>query len=277
MLGSLVSFSVVAVAGRETTKVLSVAEAMFWRNLVALAVLLAILLAFTRSFTALSTRQPARQIVRNGIHFAAQYAWLSAIALIPLAELFALEFTAPLWVALIAPLVLGERLTPVRILAALIGFGGAMIVAKPASATLGLGTLLALASALGFALSLVLVKQLLRTDKPVSVLFFMSLLQLVPSYALSWPAPQLPTGSTLNWMLLLAVAGLTAHYSLARAFSLADAIVVAPLDFLRLPLIAVVGAMLYAEPFDPVVLAGGAVIILANAVNMGGERMRKPG
>ncbi len=276
MMGALVSFSLVAISGREATRSLSVAEAMFWRNLVALVVLVAVVRLATGSLASFATRQPGRHLTRNVIHFGAQYAWLTAITLIPLAELFALEFTAPLWVALLAPLMLAERLTAARILAALIGFTGALIVARPATASLNLGTLSALASAFGFAISVIMVKQLLRTDAPVATLFYMSLIQIVPSFLMSWPAPHVPTGAALPWVATLALAGLTAHYSLARAFALADAIVVAPLDFLRLPLIAVVGALAYAEPFDPVVLAGGAVIILANAVNLWGERSRRP-
>jgi len=77
------------------------------------------------------------------------------------------------------------------------------------------------------------------------------------------------------WITMIALAGLSAHYSLVRAFSLADAILVAPMDFLRLPLIAVVGALIYAEPLDPIVLIGGAVVIAGNVLNLWGERRAK--
>ena len=90
---------------------------------------------------------------------------------------------------------------------------------------------------------------------------------LVLATGMTWPAPQTWVG-----LLGVAVCGLTAHYSLAKAFASADAIIVAPMDLLRLPLIALAGVLLYAEPLDPWVLAGGAVVVLGNTVNLWGER-----
>jgi drug/metabolite transporter (DMT)-like permease len=272
MMGSLVCFSLVAIGSRYASKELSVVEIMFWRNIVALAVLTAIVLATRRSLDLFRTEQIGRHFVRNIIHFAAQYAWLLGLTLIPLAQLFALEFTAPLWVALLAPLILKEKLTPVRLVAATLGFVGAMVVVKPASTSLSEGTIAALLAALGFAVSLIMVKQLVRRDSATTILFYMVFLQAFPSLALSWPTLHLPDPHILGWVVVLALSSLAAHFSLARAFALADAIVVAPLDFLRLPLIAVVGALMFAEPFDLMVLIGGGIIVAANLVNMWGER-----
>lgn len=272
MMGSLVCFSLVAIGSRYAAKALSVVEIMFWRNIVALAVLTAVVLATRRNLDLFKTGQIGRHLVRNVIHFCAQYAWLLALTLIPLAQLFALEFTAPLWVALLAPLILKEKLTPVRLVAATLGFVGALVVVKPASATLSQGTVAALLAALGFALSLILVKQLVRRDSATAILFYMVFLQSFPSLALSWNKLHIPEPHIFGWVVVLALSSLAAHFSLARAFALADAIVVAPLDFLRLPLIAVVGALMFAEPFDLMVLIGGGIIVAANLVNMWGER-----
>jgi drug/metabolite transporter (DMT)-like permease len=272
MMGALVSFTLVAIAAREASRDLSVIELMLWRNFGALLVLLAVVPLVTRRMISLRTAQIGRHVLRNIVHFLAQYAWLTGLTLIPLAQLFALEFTAPLWVAVLAPVLLGERLTRVRLLAALLGFIGALIVTKPGAAPLSEGAIFALASAIGFALSLILVKQLVRRDSATTILFYMMFLQTFPCLALAWPKLHLPEPAIIAWACLLAVSSLTAHFSLARAFALADAIVVAPLDFLRLPLIAVVAALAYAEPLDVLVLMGGGVIVAANLVNMWGER-----
>ncbi len=272
MMGSLVCFSLVAVGSRYAAKTLSVGEIMFWRNSVALAVLAGIVLLTTRSLALFKTDQIGRHLLRNVIHFLAQYAWLMGLTLIPLAQLFALEFTAPLWVALLAPLILKEKLTPVRLVAATFGFLGALVVIKPASTALSEGSAYALAAALGFAVSLIMVKQLVRRDSATTILFYMVFLQILPSLALSWSRLHVPEPAILGWIVVLALSSLGAHFSLVRAFALADAIVVAPLDFLRLPLIAVVGALMFAEPFDLMVLIGGGVIVAANLVNMWGER-----
>jgi drug/metabolite transporter (DMT)-like permease len=274
MMGALVSFTLVAIGAREASKDLSVVEIMLWRNLGALCILVVAVPITTGGFAPFRTRQIGLHITRNVVHFGAQYAWLMGLTLIPLAQLFALEFTAPLWVALLAPLILGERLTGVRMFAAVLGFAGALIVVKPFSEPLSEGAIYALASALGFALSLIMVKRLVQRDSATTILFFMVFLQTVPSLALAWPNLHVPPPHIAAWAGLLAVMSLTAHFSLARAFAHADAIVVAPLDFLRLPLIAVVAALAYAEALDPLVLAGGAVIVVANLVNMRGERRR---
>lgn len=272
MMGSLVSFTLVAIAAREASSVLGVPELMFWRNAIALGVMVVVVPLATHSFEPFKTTQLARHVRRNAVHFCAQYAWLMALTLIPLAQLFALEFTAPLWVALMAPLILRERLTGVRLLAAALGFSSALIVVKPGAAPFSNGMIAALFSAAGFALSLVLVKQLTSRDRATTILFYMVLLQTFPSLLLAWPKLHLPNTTILAWVFVLALASLVAHFSLARAFALADAIVVAPLDFLRLPLIAVVAAIFYAEPLDVLVLVGGSGIVAANLVNMFGER-----
>lgn len=272
MMGSLVFFSLVAIGSREATRELTVMELMFWRNLTALAFLSAIVMATTGSLATFRTPQLGAHMVRNVIHFAGQWAWLTGLTLIPLAQLFALEFTAPLWVAVLAPFILKEKLTRVRLLAAALGFAGALVVVKPGTASLTPGAIAALSAAVGFAVSLILVKRLIRVDSATTVLFYMVFLQAFPSFVLSWSNLHWPQTATLMWVIVLALSSLAAHFSLARAFALADAIVVAPLDFLRLPLIAVVAAMFYAEPLDPMVLVGGGVIVAANLFNMWGER-----
>lgn len=272
MMGSLVSFTLVAIAAREASKSLSVIELMFARNAGALAILLVVTLLITRDLASYRTQQLGLHAFRNVVHFCAQFAWLTALTLIPLAPLFALEFTAPLWVALLAPLLIGERLTAIRLLAAVLGFIGALIVIKPGAAPLTSGAVWALASAFGFAISLIMVKRLVRRDSATTVLLYMMGLQTAPALILAWSKLHWPASHVIVWCAVLAVSSLTAHFSMARAFRLADAIVVAPLDFLRLPLIAVVAALIYAEPLDPLVLVGGGVIIVANLVNMWGER-----
>ena len=197
------------------------------------------------------------------------------MTLIPLAELFAIEFTAPLWTALLAPLFLKERLTGTRLLAAALGFVGILIVVSPGSLTIGPGTIYAFVAAVGFALHYLMTKQLTRRDSAFLLLFYTHVIQGVMAIALTITSLKVPDPVTALWIVALTVIGLVAHYALARAFALADAIVVAPLDFLRLPLIAVVGVVLYDERLAPTLLAGAAVIVAANAINIWGERRRR--
>jgi drug/metabolite transporter (DMT)-like permease len=277
MGGALASFSLVAIAGREASRHVTTLELIAYRSWISLAMMLVIILASGAGLAAFRSQRSGLHLVRGAIHFGAQFSWLKALTLIPLAQLFALEFTAPLWVALLAPALLGERLTVARMLSALIGFAGVLVVVRPGQAALDAGTILALASAVGFALSMLTTKILTRSDGTLTILFYMFAVQSVVSLVLPLFVGGLAWPSSDGWIWTTAVAvfGLTAHFSLARAFAHADAMIVAPMDFLRLPLIAVIGVMLYREALDPYVLAGGAVVASANLFNIWAERRRK--
>lgn len=282
-MGALASFTLIAIAGREAAKGIDTIQLMLWRSVIGVLVLVAIVAVRRGGFGGLGTTRPGLHGLRNIIHWVAQFSWLYALTRMPLAELFALEFTAPLWVALLAPLIIGERLTTTRLMAVALGFIGILVVVRPGAAPLGEGTVFGLSCAIGFALSMMATKRLLATDSAFTVLFWMQAMQAMLgviivggghfSGLLALTKPDLPT---FGWIAATSVLGLTAHYALAKAFSLADAIIVAPMDFFRLPLIAVVGVVVYAEPLDPWIVAGAAIVILANLVNIRGERGQKP-
>jgi drug/metabolite transporter (DMT)-like permease len=193
--------------------------------------------------------------------------------MIPLAQVFALEFTSPIWVILLSPLLLGEKLTRARLLAAGLGFAGILIVARPDLTQLNPGVLAAAASAVFFASSSILTKALTRNENILTILFWLALMQF--GFGLIGAgydgAVSLPDRTTLPWLALIGCAGILAHLSLTQALSVAPASYVVPLDFVRLPVIAVVGAVIYAEPLDPYVLLGGAVIFAGIWINIRAE------
>jgi drug/metabolite transporter (DMT)-like permease len=252
--------------------VLSTIDLMFYRSVISLAILLIGIRLAGIDLGTFRTERLGLHTVRGIVHFVAQAAWLHALILIPLTELFALEFTAPLWVAVLAPLLLGERFTRIRAVAALLGFCGILLITRPGATSLSLGTMLALASAVGFALSIVGTKLLIRTDPPLSILLHMIVIQAVLSTLLSAPHLALPDAATACWLVGLGVFGLTAHFALVRAFVHADAMVVAPMDFLRLPMITVVGVFAYQEALEWAVLTGAGLVVVANLLNLWGER-----
>ncbi|MDP3959185.1 MAG: DMT family transporter, partial [Pseudorhodobacter sp.] len=198
---------------------------------------------------------------------------------IPLAQVFALEFTSPIWVILLSPLFLGERITPARALAAALGFAGILIVARPDFAALNPGVVAAAASAICFATTVILTKALTRGESIVSILFWLTLMQagFGAIGALADGVMHWPTSASLPWLVLIGLTGVFAHFCLTTALSLASASVVVPVDFARLPVIAVVAMMLYGEPLDGWVLIGGAVIFVANWINIRAEnRVKRP-
>ena len=261
MMGAVVSFSTMAVAGRAVFEELDVYQLMFYRSAIGLTLVVTYAACTRGGFTKFRTQRIKMHIVRNMSHLVGQFGWFFALGLIPLAQLFALEFTTPLWVAALAPLLLGERLTKMRLIAVSLGFAGVLIVLRPGLEAVSLGSIVMLIGSVGF-------------EQPVTILFYMALVQtpvglLLAFHDLNWPSPV-----TGLWLILVAVLGFTAHFCIVRAVSLADAIVVAPLDFLRLPLIAVVGVLLYGEPLELWVFVGGGLVLLGNYSNLMAERRK---
>lgn len=282
MIGAIVSFTAMAIAGRAALRGADVLVIAVWRTFFGFAILLAIVKLQAIPVGSLASRRPDLQVVRNLIHFTAQFFWLCALTRMTLAELTTLEFTAPLWVALLAPLLLGERLSALRIGAAVLGFIGVLVVVRPGVIAFGAGTPFALGAALGYALSMITTKRLLRGDSAFTILFWMQGLQVLIGLAVLLASGLvgygqglvIPDAITLVWIAVVGVLGLTAHYSLTMAFTHADAIIVAPMDFLRLPLVALVGVAIYGEALDFWVLGGGLIVVIANLLNIRGERPR---
>ncbi|GAB4386840.1 DMT family transporter [Albidovulum sp.] len=270
MSGSIAGFSALAVSGRQIGATLDTFEMMLYRSLIGFAVIVATAAA-TRRWSAISRHDLGLHLLRNLVHFAGQNLWLAALALIPLAQLFAIEFSNPLIVALLAPLLLSERLGAARLGAVALGFAGILMVARPfAAGGLSPGLLIALASAAAFAGTAILTKWLTARVSVLNILFWLSLMQ--SAFGLICAGIDgdiaLPGRDNAGWVVVMGLSGLVAHLSLTKALSLAPATVVMPVDFLRLPVIAVIGMAFYGEALDPWVLAGGAIIFLANWLNI---------
>ena len=269
MLGTITSFSVMAVAGREVSHALDTFEIMMYRSLVGVVIVVALASA-TGSFGQVQTARLGTHLIRNVAHFTGQNLWFLAVTLIPLAQVFALEFTTPIWVILLSPLVLGERLTPMRALAAALGFAGILIVARPDMAGINTGVITAASCAIFFAITIMLTKRLTRHEEIVSILFWLTGMQLIMGLITAGYDGDiaLPDATTGPWVALIGCAGLMAHYCLTKALSLAPATVVVPIDFVRLPTIAVVGMLVYGEAIDIWVLVGAVVIFGGNYLNL---------
>ncbi|MFP7673200.1 DMT family transporter [Marivita sp. S0852] len=269
MIGAIVSFTSMAIAGRAVSLTLDTFEIMMYRSLIGIVIVVA-LAASAGTLHQVRTRKPGLHFIRNVSHFAGQNLWFYSITVIPLAQVFALEFTSPLWVMLLAPFVLGERLTRSQVIAAVFGFIGILVVTRPSPDTVELGLLTAALAAIGFAGSAVLTRKLTRTETITCILFYLTVMQAVLGLGFAGFDGDiaLPTAANLPWVVIIAIAGLVAHYCLTTALSLAPATIVMPIDFTRLPVIAIVGVVLYSEPLDPFVLLGAAIIFGANYYNI---------
>lgn len=276
--GAIASFAMMAVAGRVIQEEFNTFQLMAWRSAVGLAIVIVLLWFSRRGFAQVRTRKPWLHVWRNIFHFTGQNAWFFALTMIPLSQLVALEFSNPVWVALLAPLVLGERLTRRKLIAVALGFAGVLIVAQPGAQPLNIGHAAGLLAAFGFALNTLWTKRIMSYDTVLCVLFWMTLSQTVMGLVLGLPGGfPWPSAGMLPWLLIVGVSGLTAHFSLTTALSHAPASLVAPMEFLRLPVLSVLGMILYAEPLLIAVFLGGGVILAANLVNMGVGTARRHG
>ena len=270
MGGAVLSFSTMAIAARELLAHMGPFQILFVRSLVMMAIVLVIVAQATDAVTA--TRRLPLHVFRNVIHFGGQYCWVFAIGALPLATVFAIEFTMPVWTAILAALILKERLTRNRIVMLVLGLAGVLIILRPGFGLFHPAALVALAASLFYAGNMIATKRLSSTDSPLAVLFWMSVVQTPLSLLAALPGWVSPPISHLPWMILIGAGSYTAHYCMTRAFKLADAMVAVPIDFVRLPLIAVVGAVFYSEAFDPVIIVGAAVIFAGTYYSLSRER-----
>jgi drug/metabolite transporter (DMT)-like permease len=267
MSGWLSAMVVMAVAGRAATRELAVFEIMELRSLIGLALLAPLVRASGGLVAMRSTRAPLH-VARNAVHYGAQFAWFVALTMIPLAQVVAIEFTMPIWTALLAVALLGERMNAWKNLAVALGLVGVAIIVRPDAGAVHPGQAIALAAALGFAVSVIMVKSLTRTDGGVAIIFWMLVVQsaigLVPALAV-W---RWPSAGAWGWVLVIACCGTFSHYCMTRAMRHADATMVVPMDFLRVPLTALAGWLVYAEGIDAFTIAGAALILFGNLLNL---------
>ena len=271
MLGAIASFTAMAIAARALLRHMGAFEIVFLRGVAMLLIVVA-LVPGSGGFASLRTQRYGLHIKRNAAHFCGQSAWVFALSALPMATVFAIEFTMPVWTVILAALILGERLTPPRIVVLASGLAGVLIILRPGLSFIHPAALVMVFGAMGFAAQFIYTKQLTVTDRPLGIIFWMCILQMPIGLAASVPGWVWPVAADLPWIALMGLASYTAHYSISRAVRFADATVVVPVDFIRLPLIAVVGALFYGEPLDPLVLVGAAVMFAGTYFSLSRER-----
>jgi drug/metabolite transporter (DMT)-like permease len=272
MTGTIVSFSAMAVSGREISFELDTFEIMMYRSIIGLIIVLLLAKLF-KTHREITTQNLSLHFYRNLSHFTGQNLWFYALTLIPFAQLFAFEFSVPLWVMLTAPFLLGERLTNIRIISILVGFIGILIVTRPWLAGLAPGIIPAALCAIGFACSVILTKQLTQKVSITCILFWLTSMQLLMAIICAGYDGNisLPSSSNFVWIIIIGVGGLLAHFCITKALQLAPATVVTPIDFCRLPVIAAIGYMFYNEALDIFIIGGAIIIFIANYINIWSE------
>src|SRR5688572_20911160 len=270
---AVLSFSLMAVAVRELLRHMGAFEILFLRTLVTMLLVTAVV---SRVGTAtLRTRLFAIHLLRAFLHLGGQLCWIYAIGALTLAMVFAIEFTMPVWVALLATLFLGERMNRGRVAMLALGLAGTAIILRPDLGGLHPAALVMLLGSVFYAGNMITTKRISASDSPIGVIFWMSLIQLPLTFAAALPQWVAPGPIDLAWSVIIGAGSFAAHYSMTRAMKLGDATLVVPIDFLRLPLIALVGALFYGEPLEAATFVG-AVIIFAGTYYSLSRESRRP-
>ncbi|WMT70904.1 DMT family transporter [Bradyrhizobium sp. Ash2021] len=267
MAGWLALMLIVAVAGREGMRELNVFQLMEMRSILGLLMLYP-LIRINGGFSVVKTARVHVHIARNLLHYASQLGWFFALTLIPIGQVVAIEFTMPIWTAILAAFFLGERMTGWKIVAIALGLVGVIVIVRPATGEINPGQLIALAAAVGFGISIAVVKSLTRTEQTLAIIFWMLVVQTAAGffpalYVWTWPPAYI-----WGWVVVIAFCGTFSHYCMARAMLHADATVVIPMDFLRVPLTATVGWLIYSERLDLFTVLGAALILMGNLLNL---------
>jgi drug/metabolite transporter (DMT)-like permease len=271
MFAGMFSFSLMAVSGRELAPNFSPDQILLFRSLIGFIIMSLILQQ--QGWYKVKTSILKTHIIRNTAHYAGQYGWFLGLGFLPLAEVFAIEFTVPIWTAIIAAVLLKEQITAQRLLAIVMGIIGMLIILRPGIELVHPAALAVLFGAMAYGLSHTLTRRISGFDSAISVVFYMTLVQIPIGFLLTQGDLPLPQDQTQwTWIALVSLTGLTGHYCLANAMKHADATVVIPLDFLRLPFIALVGYLFYRESVSIYVFVGALFMLLGNWINIRAEK-----
>ncbi len=236
-------------------------EAAFIRYAIGTLMIAPIIL---RNWTGIPERKTLQLYVcRSLVHGIAVILWFFAMARIPIAEVTAIGYVAPIFVTIGWALFLGERLHLIRLIGVAAGFVGAMVIIRPGFEEVNLGQLAQLSAAPLFAASFIMAKKLTARETPSMIVGLLSVgctLTLLPGAILQWRPP---TSEEVSWLALSALLATAGHFTLTKAFAAAPITMTLPLSFLQLVWAALIGVMLFGEPIDPYVVLGSLIVVAA--------------
>ncbi|MGY9054521.1 MAG: DMT family transporter [Alphaproteobacteria bacterium] len=263
-------FTAMGIAARELHLTgYSTPNIMVWRSAIGLVMATVIILCFAK-ISDFGTMQKKAHLVRNCIHFVGQYAWFYALGLLPLVLVTSLNATVPLWGAILAIVYLKEKVTAQRLVVIVLAFAGVLIILRPGSMEIHHAAFVSLIGAMGYAGSMILAKKLTQKDSPMTVVFWMMLIQLPMSIGFSLLMQEWvwPTWGDLLPIAVIGGTGVLAHFAMATGMSKADATIAMPVTYIQFPLVAALGFLMYSEVPSIYTGIGTALIIAANWYNI---------
>ena len=258
---SMFLFSLTHSSVRLLSDTMSAFEIVFWRMSLSLGIITP--WYAWKGLHHLKTRRLLMHSLRSVVNFGGMILWFYAIAVVPLGKAVAIHFVLPIFVLALAAFILREKIGIRRITAAFIGFGGMLIILRPGQLAIGWPELMILVSALCYAATVIFLKYMVKTETPLALTFYTNLFILmftIPFTLYLWVPP------TIEDILPIIIVGLTgtfAPFMYTSALRMADASIIAPIDFLRLPITAGFGFALFGEVPEIWVWLGGGIIFLS--------------
>ena len=260
-ISSIVLFSIMVIFIRKASESLHILEVVFFRNLLALIVMLPIIKSI--GLAAIKMNNPRLFFMRGFVGAIGMIAGFTCLTLIPLAQATAISFSQPLFITIGATIFLGEIIKARRIAAIIVGIIGMLIIVQPGFNTLSFGLMLAIISALALSVNALIVKKLTLTDTPHAIIIWMVVMlipiTLIPAIPV-WEWPSLEA-----WLYLwgIAILGTLAHFSWTKSYAMAEITSLEPIGFIKLPIMALLGWMIFAEIPGTWTWIGGLIIFMS--------------
>ena len=236
-------------------------ELAFFRSLFGFIVILPLLLR--GGIDSVRTHQPRLQMLRGVVSIAAMMSWFYGLSIVPLAEATALSFTNVIFGSLAAIIFLREKMTMARGIAVFIGFVGVLVILRPGFVQMDIGIVCVLFSALCWGCSVVIVKQLGRTDSAVSIVAWVGILLSILSLPFALSVWVWPTMEEWLWLSLLGTLATIGHLCMVQGLKLTDAMTIFPLDFTRLIWASLFGLFIFSEWPDVWTFVGAGIIVIS--------------
>lgn len=265
MIIAVIAFCLMAIGIRELDDKIDSVQIIFYRSFIGL---IALGVLFRNKINLPNWSMIKNHMFRNIFHILGQYGWIVGILHLSLAEVTAIEFSVPIWILIIAALFLKEKLTTSKIISMLLGFGGVLVIIKPGIEMINTSSTLVLLSAISYAIAHISTKQLTKTYNPLDIVFMMCIIQAPISFCLAIPTLIPPTFKDISLLIIISLSALSAHFAMSKAMKQADISAIISIDYLRLPILIIIGILFYKETFEPIYLIGGMLIILGNWVNL---------
>jgi len=264
MLFSIFAFCFVAIGVKQINTNINPFQIIFFRAFIGLIALIIILPKKTIIGSFSNIKQ---HLFRNFFHLIAQYGWVVGIVYLSLAEVTAIEFTTPIWILILAAIFLKEKINAIKIGSIILGFVGVLIIIKPGIELINTKSILVLLSAICFAIAHTTTKKIVKSNSATDVVLIMCLTQLPISFACAYPNWNCPSYFDCFWLILIGLSGIAAHFSMAKALKKEDISSLISLDYLRLPILVLVGTLFYNEGFDLSFIIGGSLIFIGTYIN----------